>query len=222
MRLKKHVLTLLVVVLVLSAYALGAYADTPIRIFINDKEVYSDVNPQLVNGRVLVPLRLVAESMGAEVQWNIANNSVYISTKESSVPATLPSVPATSGIDLMTYRNNLIDTWNLIVENQKYCTDRFNNGSYHLSAGDIYNIDVRDKKITESLELISNPPEKYIQLYDALMKYYMIYKEGLLFAKSPPYDFDEYKNTVTDLNIRSNTAYKQFFITLEMIDGTSN
>ena len=222
MRLKKHVLTLLVVVLVLSAYALGAYADNPIRIFINDKEVYSDVNPQLVNGRVLVPLRLVAESMGAEVLWNTANNSVYISTKESSVPVTLPSVPATSGIDLVTYRNNLIDTWNLIAENQKYCTDRFNFGSNHLSAGDIYNIDIRDKKITESLKLISNPPEKYIQLYDALMKYYMLYKEGLLFAKSPPGDFDEYNNTVNDLNMRTNTAYKQLFITLEMVDGTSN
>lgn len=38
--------------------------------FCNDKEVALDVPAKLVQGRTIVPLRFVSESLGAEVNWN--------------------------------------------------------------------------------------------------------------------------------------------------------
>lgn len=67
------------------AVALGvgmgtAWAQNPVRIFVDGKEVISDVAPQIVSGRVLVPIRVVAENLGAKVEYSKTGNSVIISS----------------------------------------------------------------------------------------------------------------------------------------------
>ena len=47
---------------------------------INGQEIQCDVPPQNINGRVLVPARFVAESLGASVAWDAANNAVVITS----------------------------------------------------------------------------------------------------------------------------------------------
>jgi hypothetical protein len=42
---------------------------------INNNSIYFDVNPIIRNGRVLVPLRKIFESLGAKVTWNSSTNS---------------------------------------------------------------------------------------------------------------------------------------------------
>lgn len=49
-----------------------------ISIAVNDMKILSDVPPILVNDRTLVPVRLIAESLGAEVSWNEAAQEVTI------------------------------------------------------------------------------------------------------------------------------------------------
>jgi hypothetical protein len=49
-----------------------------IQLFVNGKQVYSDVPPQIINGRTMVPVRFVAESLGADVKWDGENNAVEI------------------------------------------------------------------------------------------------------------------------------------------------
>ena len=67
-----------------------AFANSPIKLIINDKEITCDVQPQIINGRVMVPARFVAESLGATVSWDSANNAVvvngagYVPTSASS------------------------------------------------------------------------------------------------------------------------------------------
>jgi len=45
---------------------------------INGQTVGMDVAPFLVGARTLVPLRFVAQALGANVNWNQSNNTVYI------------------------------------------------------------------------------------------------------------------------------------------------
>lgn len=41
-----------------------------VRVLLNNKALASDVQPVLVGGRVLVPLRVIAENLGADVRWD--------------------------------------------------------------------------------------------------------------------------------------------------------
>lgn len=55
-----------------------AFANINITIKIDDKEIVSDVAPQLVQNRTMVPIRVITESMGAEVKWLQDSNTVDI------------------------------------------------------------------------------------------------------------------------------------------------
>ena len=62
------------------ATATFALAANPIKLIVNGQEIQCDVPPQNINGRVLVPARFVAESLGASVTWDAANNAVVITS----------------------------------------------------------------------------------------------------------------------------------------------
>ena len=57
-------------------------ADT--KIFIDDKEITTDVAPMIVNSRTLVPIRVISEGLGSEVKWDDAARSITI-TKGATV-----------------------------------------------------------------------------------------------------------------------------------------
>ncbi|GAB7387759.1 hypothetical protein BSNK01_15960 [Bacillaceae bacterium] len=67
----------------IAALAVGiagsALADPPIKLVVDGEKVESDVPAQILNGRMLVPLRTVAESLGATVRWDEKTRSVEIS-----------------------------------------------------------------------------------------------------------------------------------------------
>jgi hypothetical protein len=76
---RKTIVLLLCLVVVL-ACAFVVYAENPIKIIVNGKEIHPDVPAQTINGRVLVPARFVAEALGATVSWDAATNSVIITS----------------------------------------------------------------------------------------------------------------------------------------------
>ncbi len=41
-----------------------------IKVYVNGSKLYFDVQPQIINGRTMVPLRAIFEALGAEVQWD--------------------------------------------------------------------------------------------------------------------------------------------------------
>ena len=57
---------------------------------VNGQTLTMDVAPFLIGARTLVPLRFVAQSLGAAVNWNPSNNTVYIQGNGAAVapPAT--------------------------------------------------------------------------------------------------------------------------------------
>lgn len=58
------------------------FASQPVTIFVNGKQVEGDTPGQIINGRTMVPVRFVAEALGAEVNWLPNINRVVITTKQ--------------------------------------------------------------------------------------------------------------------------------------------
>lgn len=52
---------------------------------VNDKNVLLDCSPQIINGRVFIPLRFICESIGANVEWYDLEKSVYIDTTNKKI-----------------------------------------------------------------------------------------------------------------------------------------
>lgn len=59
----------------------------------DNTEVTLDVPPIVVNDRTLVPIRFIAESFGAMVNWDEANNSVLIDEAKSATEQENPGLP---------------------------------------------------------------------------------------------------------------------------------
>lgn len=49
---------------------------TPIHLFINQREIYCDQPPVIINGRTLVPMRAIFEALKATVEWDDATRTV--------------------------------------------------------------------------------------------------------------------------------------------------
>ncbi len=73
--------------LFLFAFVLPAYAAQKISIILDGVPLTTDVAPVVVKGRTLVPARVIAESLGATVDWK--DNSIIISAAAGEV-ITLP------------------------------------------------------------------------------------------------------------------------------------
>lgn len=67
------------------------FASTPIKLIINNQEISCDSPPQLINGRVMVPARNVAENLGGVVSWDATNNAVVINSTNTQPSSTQSS-----------------------------------------------------------------------------------------------------------------------------------
>lgn len=68
-------------------FALGVFAASDIKLFINGKAIDTDV--QVINGSTYVPLRVVSESLGANVIWDGVARTVNI-TAGTPTPTPIP------------------------------------------------------------------------------------------------------------------------------------
>ena len=68
--------TLLWSLILLFAVATPVQAQKPIQLWINGKYVQSDVAPVVENQRTLVPIRIISENLGIQVEWDQATQSV--------------------------------------------------------------------------------------------------------------------------------------------------
>jgi hypothetical protein len=80
---RKIGLVILSVVILLGWGAYSLQGSTPVKIIFNGRDLVSDVPAQIIDGRTMVPLRVIAESLEAEVNWDEEKRIVYIK-KETS------------------------------------------------------------------------------------------------------------------------------------------
>lgn len=66
-----------------------------IKISLNGQYISSDVAPVIENSTTLVPVRVISEKLGAEVDWNNQNRKVVIKTSEKQIQLSIGSKQAT-------------------------------------------------------------------------------------------------------------------------------
>lgn len=81
----KKFLAGLVMGLILATATFAFAAPQAIKLIINGQEIHPDVPPQMIEGRVMVPARFVAEPLGATVEWDGSTNSVIITSAPTEV-----------------------------------------------------------------------------------------------------------------------------------------
>jgi hypothetical protein len=75
---KKRSLVIIGVAIIICFFGAVAFANNQVKIIVNGQEVNSDVAPQIVKDRTMVPVRWVAEALGADVRWEPQSKTVYI------------------------------------------------------------------------------------------------------------------------------------------------
>jgi competence protein ComEC len=75
MRNQRTMLTCLVLVLLLAGLVFG---ENPIRVFVNGRDLGSNIKAHIVDGEVLVPLQSVADALGVEVHWDPDASCIHI------------------------------------------------------------------------------------------------------------------------------------------------
>ncbi|WP_105615418.1 copper amine oxidase N-terminal domain-containing protein [Vallitalea okinawensis] len=76
---RKSIIITIVLVLILSIGTVSATIN-PVSIFIDGNQIQSDIEPIIIDGRTMVPLRFIAENFGATVEWDENTNSVIITS----------------------------------------------------------------------------------------------------------------------------------------------
>ncbi|MEW5921178.1 MAG: stalk domain-containing protein [Bacillota bacterium] len=68
------------VLLALTSLTSIALAASPVRLLVNGQELKPDTPPRIINGRVMLPVRTIAEALGASVVWDAEKNLVLVDT----------------------------------------------------------------------------------------------------------------------------------------------
>jgi hypothetical protein len=95
---KRKIVTLLLAALLMFSYSVPAFADgiTSVQFFIGDSSYFLNASPAGVNmdvapyvdkgsGHTLVPVRYLADALGAQTRWDAGTQTVVVSTSVYSV-----------------------------------------------------------------------------------------------------------------------------------------
>lgn len=82
---------LIIGIIIIISLSVGGivFAENNITVQLDGKTLNFDVEPQLIGGRTMVPLRMIFESMGATVDWNNDTRTVTAFNKDYYVQATI-------------------------------------------------------------------------------------------------------------------------------------
>ncbi|WP_136605966.1 copper amine oxidase N-terminal domain-containing protein [Paenibacillus dokdonensis] len=71
-------------------------ADHSIKTLFHESEIPLDVSPQVVNGKIMAPVKAIAEALGFDAKWDSKKSEVIITEKVplSILVATLPEADA--------------------------------------------------------------------------------------------------------------------------------
>lgn len=67
-----------------------------LRVVVDGREIQGDTPPQLINNRTMVPVRFIAEALGAQVGWDGENRRVVITGSMSGTTGNPPVTPPVS------------------------------------------------------------------------------------------------------------------------------
>lgn len=74
------VITGIVMLLIVFAFASAIFADNPVKLVVNGKAINAKVPPQIINRRMMVPVRWFADKIGATAAWDENSRTIFIAT----------------------------------------------------------------------------------------------------------------------------------------------
>ena len=95
MRISYYALFILITLLYFTAATKTASAQGQIQIIFNGQQLQSDVPPEILNDRTMVPIRVISEGLGADVTWN--SNTQTVTVKQADLTYTLTIGKNTAG-----------------------------------------------------------------------------------------------------------------------------
>lgn len=90
----KKVLVLMLFLALSISLCTPAFAASTISIYVDGAPLRLDVSPEARNGRTMVPIRVVAETLGADVEWVAETQQIIMTRAGSTVTMTLNSTTA--------------------------------------------------------------------------------------------------------------------------------
>lgn len=84
---KKTAIAMAGMVLGIGLFAASTSAADEIKVWVGDRLLRSEAQPRLENGKVLAPVREIAEMLGATVKWNGERNTVEVTPPKSESQA---------------------------------------------------------------------------------------------------------------------------------------
>jgi hypothetical protein len=82
---KKLFLTLLTIIMTISILAVPVSAMDEIWVYLDGQRLEFDVQPQIIDGRTMVPMRKIFESMGATVEWENSTQKITAKKQDTTV-----------------------------------------------------------------------------------------------------------------------------------------
>ena len=72
---KFKLLSIIFILIMLLSVCLPISANSPVKVNINNEAIHFDVEPMIINGRTMVPMRAIFEKLGAAVLWDDETNT---------------------------------------------------------------------------------------------------------------------------------------------------
>lgn len=88
-KLTKVCLSMILCLLFLFTLPVSALASP--KVIVNGNQLTFDVNPVIIGGRTLVPLRGIVEALGADVIWNERNQTITVTGNDKTIKLTIES-----------------------------------------------------------------------------------------------------------------------------------
>ncbi|HOO96664.1 MAG TPA: stalk domain-containing protein [Caldisericia bacterium] len=111
------------------------YTDVTLKIglsqaIVDDEEVLLDAPPRIVDGRTLVPIRIIAESLGAQVSWNATEKRIDIMQSNHAGKVTSISLWVGKSDATINGKKIQIDVAPMILDSRTYVPVRFISESF--------------------------------------------------------------------------------------------
>lgn len=85
----KRILSLLLIFCMVFSFQISSSASNPVSVTIDGTPIYFDVQPTIIDGRTMVPLRAIFEALGATVEWDGDTQTVTSVKKDTTIQLTI-------------------------------------------------------------------------------------------------------------------------------------
>lgn len=147
-----RLLLLSLIFLCFSTFPLPVWADGDINVSVDNNSLAFDVPPTIINGRTLVPLRIIFESLGANVQWDSTTQSITGIRDNITISLQVDNPTASRNGETL-----VLDVPAIIIENRTLVPARF--------IAESLGAEVNWNRLTNTVEIESKLPYNLSKSY---------------------------------------------------------